>query len=168
MIGSLDLRLLGAACIILSGMTGCGSAPGAGQERYVPTTSTARAAVELAMQAWQRGEPLGEVKETHPLVFVADAHRRKGQMLERYEILGEVPGDTPRCFLIKLKLANPEAEEKIRYAVIGIDPLWVFRHEDLEMLTRWEHPMPASEADKSAKPTSTNPKKDDAVPKEPR
>jgi hypothetical protein len=25
--------------------------------------------------------------------------------------------------------------------VIGIDPLWVFRHEDYDLLLHWEHPM---------------------------
>ena len=147
---SMDSRLIGAIVVAVSCLIGCGSAPGAGQERFIPATSTARAAIELAMQAWQSGEPAGEVKGTHPVVFFADAHRREGQTLERYEILGEVPGDTPRCFLIKVKLAHPETEEKIRYAVIGIDPLWVFRHDDLEMLTRWEHPMPAPAGDKAA------------------
>lgn len=168
MIGPFDPRSFSVAFIIVSSTIGCGSTPGAGQERFVPTTTTARTAIESALQAWQRGEPAGEVKDTHPQVFVADTHRQKGQTLERYEILGEVPGDTPRCFLIKLKLANPDAEEKVRYAVIGINPLWVFRHEDLEMLTRWEHPMPAPDADKDAKSATSDRQTDERLPEGPR
>ena len=138
-------RWLGATLFVVTSSVGCGSAPGAGQERYIPTTTTARAAVESALQAWQRGEPVGEVKDTQPPIFVADTQRRKGQTLEHYEILGEVPGATQRCYLIKLTFSNPEAEAKVRYAVVGINPLWVFRHEDLEMLLHWDHPMSAAE-----------------------
>jgi hypothetical protein len=79
-------------------------------------------------------------------VFVVDTYRREGQTLERFEILGEVTGLTQRTHLIKLRFANPAAEEKVRYSVIGIDPLWVYRHEDLELLTHWEHKMPEPSA----------------------
>jgi hypothetical protein len=128
--------------MILLACVGCGSS-GSGQERYIPTQAVARTTIETALKAWQRGESSGEIKETKPLIFVTDSHRRAGQTLEAFEILGEVPGETPRCLLIKVKLANPAAEEKIRYAVIGIDPLWVYRHEDLEMILHWDHPMPS-------------------------
>lgn len=131
------VRLL---AMLLLACVGCGSS-GSGQERYIPTQQVARDTVETALKAWQSGEPGGEIKETKPLIFVTDSHRRAGQTLESFEILGEVPGETPRCLLIKVKLANPAAEEKIRYAVIGIDPLWVYRHEDLEMILHWDHPM---------------------------
>jgi hypothetical protein len=66
-------------------------------------------------------------------------------VLEDFEILGEVPGATARCFAVRLKLREPVGDEKVRYAVFGIDPLWVFRQEDLEMLSHWEHPMPPEE-----------------------
>ncbi|MCX7422376.1 MAG: hypothetical protein NT013_22915 [Planctomycetia bacterium] len=127
--------------MILLACVGCGSS-GSGQERYIPTQAVALATVETALKVWQRGEPGGEIKGTKPLIFVTDSHRRAGQRLESFEILGEVPGETPRCLLVKVKLANPDAEEKVRYAVIGIDPLWVYRHEDLEMILHWDHPMP--------------------------
>lgn len=135
--GVSSLAMLLLVCV------GCGSS-GSGQERYIPTQAVARATVEAALKAWQRREPGGEIKESKPLIFVTDSHRRAGQTLEAFEILGEVPGETPRCLLIKVKLANPAAEEKIRYAVIGIDPLWVYRHEDLEMILHWDHPMSPS------------------------
>ena len=148
-------RWLSAACIVMSVTIGCGSAPEAGPERFIPASATARSAIESALQAWQRGEPAGEVKDTRPQVFVADTHRRKGQTLDRFEILGEVPGATPACYLIKLKFSNSESEEKVRFAVVGVDPLWVFRNEDLEMLLHWDHPMPAVE-EKAASESTPN------------
>jgi hypothetical protein len=29
----------------------------------------------------------------------------------------------------------------VRYNVLGRDPIWVFRLEDYEMISHWEHPM---------------------------
>lgn len=126
---------------------GCGPQSG-GQERFIPAPAIAAATITRALEAWQRGEPAGEVKGTKPVVFVVDTYRREGQTLERFEVLGEVTGLTQRTYLIKLQFANPAAEEKVRYAVLGIDPLWVYRHEDLELLTHWEHKMPEPSTEK--------------------
>jgi hypothetical protein len=56
----------------------------------------------------------------------------------RYTILGEAPGDAPRCFAVRLHLEEPQEEQRVRFVLIGLDPLWVFRHEDYEMLAHWE------------------------------
>lgn len=90
------------------------------------------------------------IANTKPQVHITDAHRKAGQRLEEYQILGEVPGDAPRCFAVKATFSNPAAEERIRFVVIGIDPLWVWRHEDLELLSHWDHKMdPVTEKDKN-------------------
>lgn len=121
---------------------GCGSSSGSGHERYVPAPETATSTIQAALEAWRRGEPVGEIRGTKPPVFLVDSYRREGQTLERVEILGEVAGLTQRTYLVKLVFANPAVEEKVRFAVLGIDPLWVYRHEDLELLAHWEHKMP--------------------------
>lgn len=120
---------------------GCGSSSGNGHERYVPEPAQATATVQAALENWRRGEPVGEVRGTKPPVYLVDSFRREGQTLERFEILGEVAGLTQRTYLVKLSFGNPTAEEKVRFAVLGIDPLWVYRHEDLELLAHWEHKM---------------------------
>lgn len=128
--------------VCLSGLaSGCGVS-GGDHQRFVPAPETARATITTALEAWRRGDPVGEIAGTKPLIFVTDAHRRSGQKLEQFEILGEVSGATQRTYLVKVRFSNPEAEEKIRYAVLGIDPLWVYRHEDLELLAHWDHAMP--------------------------
>lgn len=121
---------------------GCGASSGSGHERYVPEPAKAASTIQSALAAWRRGEPVGEVRGSKPPVFLVDSFRREGQTLERFEILGEVVGLTQRTYLVKLSFANPAAEEKVRFAVLGIDPLWVYRHEDLELLAHWEHKMP--------------------------
>ena len=135
------LRIFAAASLI--GIAGCEGGLKSGHERYVPAPVKAQATVATVLESWQRGEPVGEIKGVSaPKVFVVDSFRRDGQTLERFDILGEVAGHTQRTYLVKLTLANPVAEEKVRFAVLGIDPLWVYRHEDLELLIHWEHKMP--------------------------
>ena len=142
-----------ALCLI-----GCGRQPD--PQRFVPAPEVAQRALESVLKAWQAGVAPGMIPETKPQVHITDAHRKAGQRLEKYQILGEVPGDAQRCFAVKATFSNPAAEERIRFVVIGIDPLWVFRHEDLELLTHWDHKMePESDKDK-ASDKSTDPVSD--------
>jgi hypothetical protein len=55
-----------------------------------------------------------------------------------YEMLGEVSGEGPRTFVVRLKLDNPVAKREVRYYLVGIDPLWVFRQEDYDALVHWD------------------------------
>jgi len=123
-------------------VAGCG---GRTRQDYVPKTAAAREALDKALVAWRDGEPPGRI-EGKPAVHVGDTHRRAGQKLAKYEIVGELPSDEGRLFAVRVKLENPTAEEKINYLVVGIDPLWVFRQEDYQMVTHWEHKMPPAAA----------------------
>ena len=51
---------------------------------------------------------------------------------------------------MKLKLSNPTAEKRERYVIVGIDPLWIFRQEDYDLLLHWEHQMPPARPEDSA------------------
>ena len=130
-------RLLFLIGVVLSG---CGKADRSAQ--FIPSRATAESAVKAGMEAWKKGEPVGQVSGTRqPAIHVIDSHRKTGQILDRYEILGEVPGNAPRCFAVRAYLTQPEKEERLRYIVVGIDPLWVFRQEDYDLLSHWSHPM---------------------------
>jgi hypothetical protein len=118
-------------------------------KRFVPSVENARQALEAALRDWQAGSQPGKVASTSPSVQVVDSHRQPGQRLASFEILGEVGGEGPRCFLVRLSLQQPAQEARARYVVVGVDPLWVFREEDFEMLTHWDHPM--SEPDEKKK-----------------
>lgn len=129
------LLVLGTALWI----SGCHKPPPSA--KYVPSPELAQRAVDVMLKSWQAGDPPGEIANSIPAVHITDAHRKPGQKLVEYQILGEVPGDAGRCFAVKAKFSNPAAEERIRFVVIGIEPLWVFRHEDFELLMHWEHKM---------------------------
>ena len=121
-------------------LSGCGDVDRS--SNFVPTVTVAESAIRSGLDAWKKGESVGIVAGTHaPVVHVVDSHRKSGQVLVSFEILGEVPGNATRCFAVKAILTDPEKEERLRYIVVGIDPLWVFRQEDYDLLSHWDHPM---------------------------
>ena len=131
--------VLDAAC------AGCGErSPRA--EEFVPTETAARSALDASLKAWQDGGAEAKATASNPAVETADGLRVKGRTLVRYDILGPVPADAPRCFAVRLTLGNPPQEVRERYVVLGLDPVWVWRHEDFVMLTHWDHRMPAGSA----------------------
>jgi hypothetical protein len=131
------LRLLVSCCILST--TGCGKKT----PDYTPSPEAAQAAVRQGLEAWKSGEPVGDVPNTTPKIFVTDVGRKPGQLLQSFRILGETRGTTGRTIAVQLQLTNPIEEIKARYIVVGIDPLWVFRQEDYEKLMHWDHHMDA-------------------------
>ena len=135
--------------VICAGLIALGlisSLPGCQKARtnadFIPSPSQSQDALRAALEAWKAGQPSGPVAGTSPVVHVTDSSRVSSQTLDDYQILGEVPGNAPRCFAVKLKLSDPVEEKRERYVIVGIDPLWIFRHEDYDLLLHWEHQMP--------------------------
>lgn len=135
-----------AAAVVVLAVAGCGHNPTAVE--FVPSEDVARSALDASLQAWVRGDTGSPVSGTHPPVEVADGLRTKGRTLAKYEILGPVPADAPRCFAVRLTLTNPDQQLTERYVVLGIDPVWVWRHDDYVMITHWDHTMTADSAKK--------------------
>jgi hypothetical protein len=135
------LASVSTALALAAWLPGCG---GDTSERYTPSDVDAQAALAASLDAWKSGIAPGEVPETSPQVFVADSYRQPGESLISYEILGEVPGDVPCCYAVDLQF-DPPREEKARFVVVGIDPLWVFRLEDYQLIAHWDHLMPEPE-----------------------
>lgn len=108
---------------------------------FIPSLSQSEGALQSVLEAWKAGQPSGPVAGTSPMVHVTDSSRLPGQVLEDYQILGEVPGNAPRCLAVRLKLSNPPEEKRERFVIVGIDPLWVFRQADYDLLLHWEHKM---------------------------
>jgi hypothetical protein len=115
---------------------GCGGQPKPveGYERFIPEPAIARKTLAAMLDEWRDGRDPTTVN-------VVDKHRLPGQRLVRHEILGEVATDGARGFAVRLTLENPNEEPVVRYFVIGVDPIWVFRQEDFELISHWMHPM---------------------------
>lgn len=129
-----------AVAALTVGVGGCRGRP-AGFEQYVPAPGPAREAVRAVLDAWRDGRPPEEGVGPRRDVHVVDKQRRPGQKLAGYDLLGEVAADKARGFAVRLTLENPDERPVVRFLVVGIEPLWVFRQEDFEMISHWMHPM---------------------------
>jgi len=116
----------------------------AGNERFVPATQLAREALTASLDAWKREKETPELASGAPQIQFADS-LRTGRRLNRFAIIGELPIQGGRRFEVELSLDDSERTEKAQYVVLGIDPLWVIRQEDYDMITHWDHPMPKDE-----------------------
>jgi hypothetical protein len=126
--------------LIAACASGCGNSSNAA--RFVPREDVAREALSLALTAWKQGGSDSLALDETTSIQVVDQHRRAGQALEDFRIIGEVAGDGGRWFEVELHLEKPAQREQVRYVVVGVNPLWVFRQYDYEMLSHWDHPMP--------------------------
>jgi hypothetical protein len=109
-------------------------------DRFIPAEDSARAALESALKAWQDGDSSGHLRLDvgPPVVQVTDSYRRAGQSLRNFDILGKTSTEGPHHFAVRLFLDHPREEKTVRYVVVGVDPLWVMREDDFEMLARWQ------------------------------
>lgn len=129
---------------------GCHEEP-KGFERYIPAPEAARGAVALVMDGWSKGLSPDETVGKKPEVHVVDKHRKPGQHVARYEILGEVSAENARGFAVRVTFDDSDEPQVVRYLVVGADPMWVFRQEDYEMISHWMHKMDEP-ADRAGEP----------------
>ena len=143
-------RLPVSACLLLTILLLTVSGCGKGYQKYVPASSIARQALDTALTAWKEGQKLERIDDFSPPLQVLDSRWLKGRVLHDYEILGEVHQEGPRCFTVQMVLDGPLQEQKVRYYVFGIEPLWIFRQEDYDMLNHWDCPDPEVKPVRSA------------------
>jgi hypothetical protein len=140
--------------VLVAALAAGGCARSSSAERYVPSEEIARRSLLAMLDAWKDGEVPGRIETVTPAVQVADTHRRPVQKLVQYEILGELPEEGGRRFSVRLQFAEPAADEKLQYVVLGVDPVWVFHQADYDMVAHWDHPMPAQPSpNEAASPT---------------
>jgi hypothetical protein len=123
------------AVLFVAALAGC-SGKGGQVGDFTPPEANARKALEAALTHWQSGGQPGAVPGTAPVVQVIDSKWKAGQQLKSYEITGEEPvtGSGPRTFRVRLNTVKGPPVDT-RYAVLGIDPLMVYRDEDFQKLS---------------------------------
>jgi len=129
-----------AVFLLAAASFGCGGRA-SDPARFVPSSPAAKQALTAALEAWRRGRPTGLIADASPPLQFVDESRPKDQRLLNFEILGEIPGDGPRTFNVVLETENPTQRETVRYVIVGIDPLWVFRQFDYDKMAHWEMDM---------------------------
>ena len=154
-------RLLLLVSLLAAGgaswLSGCSDGRALDRERYRPAPDTARVALETVLSEWKAGRFAGTIAGRAPQIKIVDSRQKPEFPLEEFEILGEVAAEGYRAFAVRLQCAPPRGVERVRYVVIGIDPLWVFREEDYDMLAHWDHAMgPAPPAAGGQAPEAEN------------
>jgi hypothetical protein len=136
----------GRSCALaVVAIAGCGAGD-APRDRFTPTTEVARSVLQASLDDWRAGHLRGPVRLGAPRIEVSDSYRRSERSLRAFEILGPVGVDERPCFAVRLTLDNPGEDQVVRYLVVGHDPYWVFRWEDYERISHWEHKMEDDEA----------------------
>jgi hypothetical protein len=135
--GTWSVRRVGIwLCALSIGVVGCSARRS--YDVYVPGAEVARRALDVALQAWQSGKPIRTFADDGKVpVQPVDNAWLNGHKLHAYEIVGPVHGDSPRCFAVRLWVDNEAEEETVRYYVLGIKPLWVFRQDDFDKMLHW-------------------------------
>ena len=134
------MKLRCPTVLILAAVFGCTTKQR--NEDFVPAEDVAQRSLDRYLSAWRAGETGETVRGTSPPVSIADTLRAGGRTLEDYTILGPTPADVPRCYAVRLTLGNPHEEVRERYVVVGLNPIWVIRHDDYEKITHWCEPSP--------------------------
>jgi hypothetical protein len=125
-------------CVVFAAVLvgGCGG-PQRGYERFIPSEEAGQAALETALSAWRDGQQPGLMREAGPAIRLVDSQHKPGQKLTAFTVLGPTTGDAPRCYAVRLTFDEPREEVRGRFVVFGLDPLWVMRYEDYEVVMHW-------------------------------
>lgn len=108
--------------------------------RFIPAEADARTALETALESWRTNGTRGQVPDAvSPTLHLIDSQVPANKRPSSFVILGAAPGDGPRVYTVKLTFEQPSAESKARYVIFGLDPVWIMRQEDFDMMTHWEH-----------------------------
>jgi hypothetical protein len=127
--------------LLAAGTFGCAARNENAATGFLPGWAEARHALVSALTAWRDApSPLPASFDTQSVQFV-DKQRRPGQRLLAFQILGQLDAENARQFTVRLNLDGEESPQLVKYNVLGRDPIWVFRLEDYEMISHWEHNM---------------------------
>ena len=120
-----------ALCAVLA--AGCSRS--SRTERFVPPADNARKALDSALKSWETGQPPGSVLgASTPKVVAVDSRWLAGEKLQGYEVVKEEKSSGQRVFTVRLRVDKGGPQE-VRYYVVGVDPLWVYRDEDFQKLS---------------------------------
>jgi hypothetical protein len=123
---------------------------------YVPEPELARSALSASLRAWRDGHPAGPASVAGVAVEVSDSGRDPARPLREFHILGPIGTDQRRCFAVRLSFDDPADERTERYLVMGRNPIWVFRQDDYDRISHWEHKMEDEAREDDDAPDSTH------------
>jgi hypothetical protein len=123
--------LLAVFGLVLCALSGCSRLRN--EYDILPNTDKARDALDKALAAWKAGQKVGTIQVDSQKIEVLERVWQSGKKLAAYEIVKAEDKPGPRWFTVKLTLQG-SAPQQVNYAVLGIDPLWVYREEDYNQM----------------------------------
>ncbi len=130
-------RLAFTRLIVIGALVSLGGCKHRSASEFTPSSDKARTALDVALKSWKDGQQPGTVAGTSkPVVQIVDSDWSDGRKLTSYEIVNdEAPaGLGPRTFTVRLTTDNGKARE-VKYMVVGIDPLLIYRDVDYDKLS---------------------------------
>src|SRR3954447_16569838 len=111
--------------LIATALAGCwgGSAP-------LASADAARRALQESLDAWKAGRPASSLLAEKPSIEAVDFEWKAGRVLTDYTLGDEAPGQGTRTFSATLTLKGGPAPKAVRYMVLGLDPVRIYRDED--------------------------------------
>ncbi len=150
----MSVRIVNNACgwvgvlcgwaVVVVGMPGCEARnDDVPTPAFVPGWEQAREVLESTLSRWRDAPASAPLPASFdvPSVQFVDKTRRPDQRLLSFQILGQTEIEYARQFTVRLNLAGEESPQLVKYNVLGGGPFWVFRLEDFEMFTHWQHDM---------------------------
>jgi hypothetical protein len=122
--------------------------------KFVPEAGPARRALESVLTAWQRASTPSSASLDQPGVKFVDQHRTPGQRLLSFQILGGTEVENARQFTVRMIFDHADVPALVRYNIFGRDPIWVYRLEDYELISHWEHKMDEPAPPQAPAPTT--------------
>ena len=111
---------------------GCdGSAP-------IASDAEARRALVASLEAWKAGRPAGSLLGEKPSIEAVDFEWKAGKALKEFAIGDPSPGQGTRTFAATLTLGGEPAPRPVRYMVLGVDPVRIYRDEDFNRAMNME------------------------------
>jgi hypothetical protein len=114
---------LGVMVAISGCLGGGGSAP-------LPSTATAREALQKSLDTWKAGKPSSSLVGEKPSIDAVDFEWKAGKVLTDFAIGEESPGQGTQTLSATLTIKGVEAPRKVQYMVLGLDPVRIYRDED--------------------------------------
>jgi hypothetical protein len=112
------------ALVVFSGCGG-GSAP-------IASTEVARKALETSLKAWKSGKPASSLTAEKPRIEAVDFEWKARKTLSDYKVGEVASGQGTQTFAATLTIKGEPAPRQVRYMVLGLDPVLVFRDEDFD------------------------------------
>ena len=119
------MRLRSLLLIALAILAGCG-----GGSAPLPSRDSARQALRTSLDAWKAGRPPSSLAGEKPSIEIVDFEWNARKVLADYSLGQEASGQGVQALSASLTIKGEPGPKEVKYMVLGLDPMRIFRDED--------------------------------------